>query len=420
MKKVWQRTAFFLCAVAVLSISIGGCRKDNRREEQNGKVSYERLKKNFPVEKNGKLMVWYVDDADGQFLQEASEAFEEKYSIGIVCVQKGETGYLEQLKKSTEDGKGPDLYLLPNGQLKESQLSGLAKPVTLFTEEFLEENYPQTAIDAVSLKEGVYGYPLYFDTWFLLYNSNYIKKIPVTFDAMLDYGEEFSDERDNTNLFKWDLTNPYVNFMFLGNQLEIFGKTGDDGTKFKINKAGTIEAMQYFQELSNFPVGTMKTANYKTVLESVQQREALFAICKTDVIKEIGKNSPYSVALLPDLTKQMKAQGLSITQLAVVNENTEQPNAAELFASYLSYEYANQQYDTAGKLSAKKGIYYEDERLEVVYRQYERSIPVPKAVEMKAFWNYISIANVNIWNGATVSKQLDDVQKKMEALIQMD
>ena len=184
-----------------------------------------------------------------------------------------------------------------------------------------------------------------------------------------------------------------------------------------MNNYQTIEAMKYFQELNNLPIGTMQTVDYETVLSSIEHNEAVFAICETDAINRIPKNSSYKVALLPDLTDEIESNSLSITELAVVNAQSKQQKAAELFASYLSYEFANQQYDTIGRLSAKKGIFYEDERLQMIYRQYEKSMPIPKGKAMEYFWNYMRIANENIWNGATVSRQMDEVQKKMENLL---
>ena len=57
------------------------------------------------------------------------------------------------------------------------------------------------------------------------------------------------------------------------------------------------------------------------------------------------------------------------------------------------------------------------QRLQMIYRQYEKSMPIPKGKAMEYFWNYMRIANENIWNGATVSRQMDEVQKKMENLL---
>lgn len=409
-----KKRMFIIFALALSIVSLSGCKEQAKQSAKNGKMSYESLQKDFDVEKNAEINVWYSKNADEQFLLEASEAFEEKYSIKITYTQVKKSNYLKEIATKTRNGKGPDLYLISNDQLKQAKELGVAKPIILFNEQFLKENYPKTAILASSLKDGVYGYPLYFNTCFLLYQSEYIKYPPRTFDEMLEYGEQFSDEKDNTTLFKWDLTDPYTNFMFLGTDIRLFGETGDEESIFKINNYQTIEAMQYFQELSNLPVGTMKTADYSSVLESIEQEEALFAICKIDALRHQRKNSPYKIALLPDLTKEMESYGLSTTQLAVVNEGSKQPKASELFASYLSYEFANQQYDTVGLPSSKKGILYENEQLNTIYRQYEKSFPIPKAENAQEFWNDMKIVNNNIWNGATVSKQLNEVQKKME------
>ena len=413
VRKVFYRGIIALVSIFLLS----GCNKADSKKASRNHMSYERLKKDFPVEKNVKLTVWYQKEEEEQFLLEAAEAFEEKYSIEVEshCVKK--TDYLKEIALKSKGNEAPDLYFISNGQLQQAKQYGIAKQVEFFPQQFLEENYPKTAINAGSLQDGVYGYPLYFDTYFLLYHSEDVRYAPTTFDEMIEYGEQLSDKKDNTNLFKWDLTDPYTNFMFLGDSMELFGDTGDDTSLFKINNYQTIEAMKYFQELNNLPIGTMKTVDYETVLSSIEHNEAVFAICETDAINRIPKNSSYKVALLPDLTDEIESNSLSITELAVVNEQSKQQKAAELFASYLSYEFANQQYDTIGRLSAKKGIFYEDERLQMIYRQYEKSMPIPKGKVMEYFWNYMRIANENIWNGATVSRQMDEVQKKMEHLL---
>ena len=413
VRKVFYRGIIALVSIFLLS----GCNKADNKKASRNHMSYERLKKDFPVEKNVKLTVWYQKEEEEQFLLEAAEAFEEKYSIEVEshCVKK--TDYLKEIALKSKGNEAPDLYFISNGQLQQAKQYGIAKQVEFFPQQFLEENYPKTAIKAGSLQDGMYGYPLYFDTYFLLYHAEDVRYAPTTFDEMIEYGEQLSDKKDNTNLFKWDLTDPYTNFMFLGDSMELFGDTGDDTSLFKINNYQTIEAMKYFQELNNLPIGTMQTVDYETVLSSIEHNEAVFAICETDAINRIPKNSSYKVALLPDLTDEIESNSLSITELAVVNAQSKQQKAAELFASYLSYEFANQQYDTIGRLSAKKGIFYEDERLQMIYRQYEKSMPIPKGKVMEYFWNYMRIANENIWNGATVSRQMDEVQKKMENLL---
>ena len=86
-----------ICAIGILALLLSmttGCEKVEIVGERKNSTSYESLKKDFDVEKNAKLVVWYQNEAEEQFLLEAAEGFEEKYSMEIQCCYIKKTDYL--------------------------------------------------------------------------------------------------------------------------------------------------------------------------------------------------------------------------------------------------------------------------------------------------------------------------------------
>lgn len=144
MKK-WKKSAVFFAVILAVSASFTGCGKKDKTKEIADSQSYESLIQDVPIDRKTKLKVWYTEEGDGKFLTEAAEAFEEKYGASIQLEQQEAVSYLEKVYESGQKGKGPDLYLLPHNELKKAEMAGLAKPVTLFTEEFFQNNYPDTA-----------------------------------------------------------------------------------------------------------------------------------------------------------------------------------------------------------------------------------------------------------------------------------
>lgn len=402
--------------ILILSLCVlSGCSNERKSEESDSHVSYESLTKKVSVEHNAKLKVWYTDDEDDQLLTEASEAFEEKYGVKIKIEKKPAEDYLENINKYSKKDKGADVYLLGHDQLKKANMAGLAMPVTLLNKEFFEDNYPGVALRAASLSDGIYGYPLYFDTYFLVYDSSVVKQIPRTIDDILKFTEDHSDQNDTRSIFKWDLSDPYYNYMFLGAYANVFGETGDDNKQFSVNTEETIKGMEYFQSLNEYLFGSVTNSSYQAVEEAIKEEKTVFSICKTDILSILeNENTSYKIAPLPDLTPQLKSKGLSSTKLAVINAYSKQEQLAQLFASFISYEYAEQIYDLTGKLSARLDSAMEEDNLIQIYRQYRNSIPVPKALEMGDFWSNLAIAQQNIWNGANVRNQLDGMQKRMD------
>ena len=62
VRKVFYRGIIALVSIFLLS----GCNKADNKKASRNHMSYERLKKDFPVEKNVKLTVWYQKEEEEQ------------------------------------------------------------------------------------------------------------------------------------------------------------------------------------------------------------------------------------------------------------------------------------------------------------------------------------------------------------------
>ena len=119
----------------------------------------------------------------------------------------------------------------------------------------------------------------------------------------------------------------------------------------------------------------------------------------------------YGVAVLPDVTGVLKSRGMSVTDSIVVNGYSDKKDMAEVIAHYLAYTKADNLYKKSGKLPCRRYVSMENEEIQNVTAEYERSVPLPKMVEATDYWVQLEIAFTRVWNGEdpdTVLKELSD------------
>ena len=127
-------------------------------------------------------------------------------------------------------------------------------------------HFPQVALDAVTYKGKQVAYPLYFETSVLLYNETYLKDwakqqavreaeaakgteeaegateiqqdeaalqaradeilktaVPETIDDILKVADTFDPPENVEGIFKWDVSDIFYNYYFVGNYMDVGG-----------------------------------------------------------------------------------------------------------------------------------------------------------------------------------------------------
>lgn len=475
------------------------------------------------------IVIWYTDPSLEQYIKDAALVYEQQYEKNVRIELVPGVDYLENINAAslsrTTDVPAPDLYITTHDNLMKAYLAGLAAPISDLEEKVTENNFPMTALNAVSCDKKYVAYPLYFETNFFLYNKTYMsmiaqnrietesdtaegRKAQEEADSMSDeekkqkaeetsateikeedtdkskennlqsadkasenedemteqdeltsegdeepYGEEdaiaeqevldklatmipskitdittFANNYDAPEgveaVFKWDVTDIFYNYFFVGNYMQVGGEHGDDNAIFNLYNRQAVECLKSYQDMNQYFVMEDED-NYDSILEQFIDGKLVFTIATTDAFAKIkeaqldGKfDFDYGVAIIPDVTDLLLSRGLSVTDVIAINGYSTKKEAANAFASCLSFDDADSLYVKAGKLACKRDVPYENTEINNVMTEYQKSMPLPKMIETSNFWLQLEIAFSRVWAGEDPDEELKEFSDKMGGQIE--
>lgn len=436
--------AFWLICILITGLLAGcGTPKQQNKETDAEPVSYESLMeqwKQSAAEDN--LTCWYTGNEDKAWLEAEVEKFEKEYSVKVNLVYYDGVSFFDDMNQANQKGNGPDVYLMGNDQLELARNSGMAEENTWLDDAFWKENYPEVAKDAVTYQDRQYGYPVYFDTYCLVYDANLLENAPASIDDILTFLDAYEDTGSTKAVFRWDVADPYINSMFIASYANLFGEKGDTASEFKVNDEKSIAAMEYFQSLSAYLWMDKSNISHDTVMNRIKDGTLVLGLCKSDILptlyemqgteqkteaegeedtegdtEEDTDVTNYQISYVPSLTEELSSTTFSTTYGAFINPYGKDTALGNMFALYLSYECAKNQYSGNGKLpviNQKEGF---DAMQEVIYAQYLNSKPIPKVMVLGDYLTESGIAFDAIWDGKDAKEQLDWLQSTMEQKI---
>ena len=390
------------------------------------------------------LTIWYTDAKLNDFMLEAAVDYKESTGITVNPQLISAVDYIETISDATFiEENGPDLFVAGSDLLQKALYAGLVDDQVSYSEAE-EDNIPQKAFDAATCNGKLIGYPFYFESCFLLYNKYYVEDWPGTVDEILEYADEFDTTTTTErvqSIFKWDVSDIFYNYFFIGNYVGLGGINGDDTSQLNLSAGKTIECLEYYQALNEFFAIDEETVHNEDVIQEFIDGKIVFTIAKTDAIARLdkaiedgtvpeytleaatdeeGNEIParevdcfYGVGDIPNLTTDLLTRGLSVTNSIVVNNYSQNRAYANDFAHYLSYERADRLYEQTGKVSVCKNVTAGDENWERIMVQYAGSVEIPKIIEMSNYWILMEIAFANIWNGADIMTEIGNVVSQM-------
>lgn len=175
-KNLWL-PAFFLLATL-----IAGC--------QNDTIPDEPKEAKPPAFSTVSLTVWGAEE-DQELLSQIIEGFEIEYQqeadFEITLQPQGESQCTNVLMGDLENGA--DVFAFADDQLNTLVAAGALEPVE--NADVLREENLSEAVDAASVKDTLYAYPLTADNgYFLYYNKKYFSEEDIlSWDRMLDIAE---------------------------------------------------------------------------------------------------------------------------------------------------------------------------------------------------------------------------------------
>ena len=235
--------------------------------------------------------------------------------------------------------------------------------------------------------------------------------------------ETFADTYDAPEtmqaIFKWDVTDIFYNYFFIGASVNIGGKDGDDDT-IDLYNSNSVKSMELYQNLNQFFSIDTSEISYKQIIQDFIDGKILYTVATTDAVasidraKEEGKCSyDYGITLLPDISEELPAKSLSVTSAVVVNGYCADKDAANEFASYLALLPPQEFYDRTGRVSVLKEDKYDEPALGEFMNEYERSAPISKTLSTGSSWLQLEIAFSKIWDGADPNDTLHELSEKV-------
>ena len=135
--------------------------------------------------------LWYTDEALSDYLGSVALDFSEEKDVRVIPKLVSGLEYLETINQdSLQTNSYPDLYIISNDCLEKAYLAGLASPVKDEAGLVSEENFSRPALEAVTYKDRLVGYPFYYETSALIYNKTYMEALAAaSLEAEADAAE---------------------------------------------------------------------------------------------------------------------------------------------------------------------------------------------------------------------------------------
>ncbi|HAG69047.1 MAG TPA: sugar ABC transporter substrate-binding protein [Lachnospiraceae bacterium] len=251
--------------------------------------------------------------------------------------------------------------------------------------------------------------------------------IPQTITDITTFANNYEAPDTVEAVFKWDVSDVFYNYFFVGNYMDVGGINGDDNSIFNVYNQQTIDCMRVYQEMNKFFSIDSKEVTYDSILQDFIEGKLVFTVATTDAIARIEQAKAegefeydYGVAVLPDVNSFLKSRGMSVTDSIVINGYSDKKDMAAVVAHYLAYTRADNLYKKSGKLPCRKYVSFDNEEIANIVAEYEKSVPLPKMVEAADYWVQLEIAFTRVWNGEdpelvlrelsdSIGRQIDEI-----------
>lgn len=244
--------------------------------------------------------------------------------------------------------------------------------------------------------------------------------LPKTIDDILAFADEYDAPEQVEAVFKWDVSDIFYNYFFVGDYIDVGGIAGDDDKSIDIYNEDAIRCMRVYQNLNQFFSIDTVEISYADILKDFIEGKILYTVVTTDAlakIEEAKENGEfkyeYGTSLIPDVNEELVSRSLSVTQCVVVNGYSEHKDMANDFATYLSCYSVDNLYDRTGKLPVLSGVGFTNPNAAAFISEYQKSIPIPKMIETSNYWVEMEIAFARIWEGRDVNAELKALSEKI-------
>lgn len=245
--------------------------------------------------------------------------------------------------------------------------------------------------------------------------------LPKTIGDIQTFGDMYDAPEQVESVFKWDVTDIFYNYFFIGNAINMGGENGWDTEQVDIYNLNAIRSMTAYQNLNNFFSIDTSAISYESTLNDFMQGKVVFTVATSDAVAALEQAKQdgtfayeYGFVTTPSFKEEEPSSSLSVTNCVAINGYSTNQEVANDFARYLTCEYNEILYDRSGKVSAQKDMEYPYDALQGFAREYETSVPIPKMLETGNYWLKLEALFAEIWNGADANEELKTLSEQIK------
>lgn len=245
--------------------------------------------------------------------------------------------------------------------------------------------------------------------------------LPKTIEDIQTFGDMYDAPEQVESVFKWDVTDIFYNYFFIGSAINMGGESGWDTDQVDIYNLNAIQSMTAYQNLNNFFSIDTSAISYESTLNDFMEGKVVFTVATSDAVATLEQAKQdgtfayeYGFVTTPSFKEEEPSSSLSVTNCVAINGYSTNQEVANDFARYLTCEYNDILYDRSGKVSAQKNMEYPYEALQVFAKEYETSVPIPKMLETSNYWLKLEALFAEIWNGADANEELKTLSEQIK------
>jgi arabinogalactan oligomer/maltooligosaccharide transport system substrate-binding protein len=419
-----KQSSWIFTAAAVLTATLGFLKYAGPTVATGPDTGTEQsaVAQSLAVEKGAKLVIW-TDPDWVPFMKDVTQSFNKElgHTVEFDVIAVSPLNGVQRLIQDGGTSRVGDVVEIVHNALGEAVNAG-AVLENLVSAQRVATDFIPPAAHAATYRDVVYGFPTSFQTVALFYNKDLLPKAPASFEELLAFAPGFNDKVKNRYTLLWGIQNYYFSRMFLtlfgGYE---FGKNGTDSKDFGIASDAAVQGLTAMLELKKaanvssadmvnplVPRGLFSEGKVAAIIEGPWASQALM---------ESGRN----VGVVPIPTfKGRHPRTFSTVTLAVVSSYSPYPQAAQLFAAYLTSDaILEKRYNMLGSVPPSKALI---ERVaptaspttKAIIQQAEYSDAMPSIPEMAFLWSPMSGALVDAWNNG---KPAAEVLKTAKGII---
>ena len=244
--------------------------------------------------------------------------------------------------------------------------------------------------------------------------------LPKTIDDILAFADVYDAPEQVEAIFKWDVSDIFYNYFFVGNYIDVGGIAGDRDDFINIYNEDAIRCMRVYQDLNQFFSIDAEEISYADILQDFIDGKIVYTVVTTDALAKIEEAKAngefqyeYGTSLIPNVNEELVSRSLSVTHCIVVNGYSMYKDMANDFAVYLSCYNADNLYDRTGKIPARTDVIFDNGNVQAFIAEYEKSAPNPKMIGTSNYWVEMEIAFARIWAGNDANAELKSLSEKI-------